>query len=338
MIPEGSGEEANVQYSRSGDNISGQLNNVHFPVKILIIPSYHQPEEVASLLETYLGTHQNVLKFGEGIQPEDIEITRSGLDLIIKTPNEGDGVTVANWYGGQKLTKIQFADGTEWSAEEIHEKGLVVHGTEEGDTLEGLNGEADIIYGQGGADIIDGHGGSDQIFGGEGDDTLYGDSGNDVLAGGVGNDVIDGGDGDDTLEGGVGSDYLSGGYGADIYVFSQGSGQDFIYDYDTSGSKDTVVFDDNLLNIVFSRDNNDLKILSNNDTVTVNHWYSSSSYQIEEFKAANGSVLSNTKVDQLIQAMATFTQQNGVSWSQAIQERPQDVQNIVSQFWVHQSV
>jgi len=33
--------------------------------------------------------------------------------------------------------------------------------------------------------------------------------------------------------------------------------------------------------------------------------------------------------------MAAFTQQNGMSWNQAIQDKPEDVQTILSQFWVH---
>lgn len=63
--------------------------------------------------------------------------------------------------------------------------------------------------------------------------------------------------------------------------------------------------------------------------------------KICEYDTASGnkdtSTLSNTQVEQLIQAMAGFTQDNGMSWSQAIQDKPQDVQDILSQFWVRQS-
>ena len=41
----------------------------------------------------------------------------------------------------------------------------------------------------------------------------------------------------------------------------------------------------------------------------------------------------NTQVDQLIQAMATFTQQTGLSWDQAIDQRPQNVQAVLAASW-----
>jgi hypothetical protein len=39
--------------------------------------------------------------------------------------------------------------------------------------------------------------------------------------------------------------------------------------------------------------------------------------QVETIQAGNGQTLQNTQVDQLIQAMATFTQQTGLSWDNA---------------------
>ncbi|MGH7304426.1 MAG: hypothetical protein ACRELZ_14110 [Candidatus Rokuibacteriota bacterium] len=44
-------------------------------------------------------------------------------------------------------------------------------------------------------------------------------------------------------------------------------------------------------------------------------------------------VYSNTQVAQLIQAMATFTAQTGLTWDQAIDQQPQDVQNILAASW-----
>ena len=40
-----------------------------------------------------------------------------------------------------------------------------------------------------------------------------------------------------------------------------------------------------------------------------------------------------TQVDQLIQAMATFTQQTGLSWDQAIEQQPQAVQTVLAASW-----
>ncbi len=49
--------------------------------------------------------------------------------------------------------------------------------------------------------------------------------------------------------------------------------------------------------------------------------------------AGNGQQLLNTKVDQLIQAMASFSDQSGLAWEQAITQRPQEMQNILAASW-----
>jgi hypothetical protein len=69
------------------------------------------------------------------------------------------------------------------------------------------------------------------------------------------------------------------------------------------------------------------------DQIAIQNWSSSTNYQTEVFQAADGSALLNSQVGQLIQAMATFTTNNGISWNQAIQDRPQDVQQILAQYW-----
>ncbi|MDX9710000.1 MAG: calcium-binding protein, partial [Trichloromonas sp.] len=154
--------------------------------------------------------------------------------------------------------------------------------------------------------------------GGDGNDKLYGESGNDVFDGGLGND------------------YLEGGSGNDRYLFGSGGGQDILRDYDTAaGNIDTVEFGADPLDLIFSRSVNDLKIefAGTNDTLTVQSWYSSANYQTELVQTADGSSLSNIQVNQLIQAMATFGAESGLSWAQAIQERPDEVQTILAAHW-----
>ncbi len=55
--------------------------------------------------------------------------------------------------------------------------------------------------------------------------------------------------------------------------------------------------------------------------------------QLEDLQAGNGQHLINTQVDQLIQAMASFSQQSGLSWDQAIDQRPQEVQAVLAASW-----
>jgi Ca2+-binding RTX toxin-like protein len=178
------------------------------------------------------------------------------------------------------------------------------------------------------------------VLGTSGSDSLNGADGYiSVLNGYEGNDSLNGGTGNDILDGGSGNDYLSGGAGNDTYVFKKGYGQDTISDYDmTSGNNDSIRFGEDALNMIFSKDENNLRIsfYGTSDMLTVNSWYSGSAYQIEQLKSSDGSALSNTQLEQLIQAMAAFTTQNGMSWNQAIAEKPQDVQNILAQFWTHE--
>ena len=55
--------------------------------------------------------------------------------------------------------------------------------------------------------------------------------------------------------------------------------------------------------------------------------------QIEYVQAANGQHLLNAQVNQLIQAMASFSQQTGLTWDQGIDQRPQDVQGVLAASW-----
>jgi len=67
--------------------------------------------------------------------------------------------------------------------------------------------------------------------------------------------------------------------------------------------------------------------------VTVQDWYTSASNRTETIQAGNGQTLLNTQVDQLIQAMAGFTQQTGLTWDEAIDQQPQDVQAVLAANW-----
>jgi hypothetical protein len=54
---------------------------------------------------------------------------------------------------------------------------------------------------------------------------------------------------------------------------------------------------------------------------------------VEDFHAGNGQHLLSTQVDQLIQAMASFSQQTGLTWDQGIAQQPQNVQTILAASW-----
>jgi Ca2+-binding RTX toxin-like protein len=162
------------------------------------------------------------------------------------------------------------------------------------------------------------------------DNILTGNSADNTLTGSGGNDVLDGVGGNDILKGGA---------GADVYRFGPGSGQDTVNESSAPASEaDRVEINSQPLSLIFSRLGSGSKLQvslhGTSDTLTVQDWYSDTSRQTEVFQAADGRSLLHTQVEQLIQAMATFSTNNGgISWSQAIQERPDDVQAVLAAYW-----
>jgi hypothetical protein len=89
------------------------------------------------------------------------------------------------------------------------------------------------------------------------------------------------------------------------------------------------------LDLVLARNGNDLQITlhGSSDKVTIQNWYNGTANQTEVIQAGDGEGLLNTQVDQLIQAMAQFSADTGLTWDQAIDQRPQDVQTILAANW-----
>ncbi|HXF92651.1 MAG TPA: calcium-binding protein [Nitrospiraceae bacterium] len=212
----------------------------------------------------------------------------------------------------------------------------LIYGRAGNDTLVGGAGH-DRLYGEYAYDVGDGAG-DDVLDGGAGDDYLQGDAGNDTLLGGEGDDQLIGGPGNDTLIGGPGNDSLNGGTGNDYYHFDMGFEQDLLNDTDAiPGNTDTVLFGTgiNPLDLILRQNGNDLEIARYNSTdqLTIQNWYTGASSQTEVIQAGNGQHLLNTQVEQLIQAMAGFSAQTGLTWEQAIAQRPEDVQAILAANW-----
>jgi hypothetical protein len=136
----------------------------------------------------------------------------------------------------------------------------------------------------------------------------------------------------------VGNDALNGGAGNDTYLFGRGGGKDTINDSDpTAGNSDTVAFAAGLtpLDLIFSRNVNHLRLAlyGSTDQVEIQRWYNGASAQVEVLQAGDGSRLLNAQVDQLIQAMASYSAGSGLTWEQAIAQHPEDVQAILAAHW-----
>src|SRR5690606_36531337 len=179
------------------------------------------------------------------IAPSDIQISRSGSNLVLSLKGSTDKVTLNGYFtndgaSGYAVDEIRFADGTVWNVEQV--KVLALQGTEGNDTLTGYAID-DAISGGLGNDTLSGQAGNDVLSGEAGNDTLNGEDGNDALLGGDGTVYLYGDNGDDGLDGGTGNDILSGEAGSDIYRFSRGWGQDTIVNHDaTTGKVDAIEF------------------------------------------------------------------------------------------------
>ncbi|TKB72938.1 MAG: hypothetical protein E8D46_10690 [Nitrospira sp.] len=211
-------------------------------------------------------------------------------------------------------------------------------GGEGNDTLLGGSGDDQLLGGLG-HDTLNAGSGNDALNGGDGTDTLDGGAGDDQLLGGAGNDTLTGGSGADQFTGGTGNDTMTGGSGNDLYTFARGDGQDTIIDSDPfPGNQDRLLYGTtiNPLDLVISRQVNDLRLAIHGGTeqVTIQNWYASpTTNQVETIQAGNGQALLNTQVDQLIQAMAGFTAQTGLTWDQGIDQQPQNVQAVLAASW-----
>ena len=276
----------------------------------------------------------DTIRFTGGLKQSDFVFARSSMDLVIAAKEGGDRVTVQNYFqndaaGNSRIDAVTFDDGTVLSVAAV--KQLVQQSTEgndnlyayaEGNRLNGGKGN-DTLYGAAGADHLFGGEGNDQLNGNDGDDILHGDLGNDYLYGGKGADTLHGGegnddlygeDGNDTLIGGTGNDYLSGGAGNDTYVFAKGFGQDTVYNYDSSGSTDTVRFEGmRAADISFMRSGNDLLLKAvEGDSVRIQSYFYNKNHQVKRFEFDDLSI-SNPDIaayagqaNQLIQSMSLF--------------------------------
>ena len=132
-----------------------------------------------------------------------------------------------------------------------------------------------------------------------------------VLTGNTANNTLTGYAGNDRLDGGAGTDSLIGGVGNDTYVLGLGYGADSVQDSDaTAGNTDAAEF---LAGIAAEQiwlrqvgNNLEASIIGTSDKLTLKNWYLGSQYHVEQFHTADGKLLLDSQVENLVQAMAAF--------------------------------
>ena len=220
----------------------------------------------------------NFLRF-TGAKSDSAIFERDGNDLIIKAYGTEDSVRLSYYFSDDRQSSdfrySQFIfDDVTLTADDLATSGVISTGNE----------------------------GADRLSGWYGADRLIGGAGNDSLSGGSGTDVLNGGTGDDSLNGGVGQD---------TYLFSDGHGKDKVNDWALkSESPDILQFNDAAFSdLWFSKKNSNLMINEKNseDSVELMNWFSATDYKNKVIHTADGYDLTSIQVQELIEAMSTFS-------------------------------
>jgi Ca2+-binding RTX toxin-like protein len=268
----------------------------------------------------------NVVRLGEGITAANIELLAKPTngnysDLIIRLKSTGETITilngmqynVANSSNYYSIQAIEFADGTVWEWSDIAAQPMTV--------MEGSYSNYGYAASEGG--ILHGNSADNQMWGSTNADALFGGAGDDTLLRYAGADV---------LHGGAGADRLEGGAGDDAYRYNLGDGQDTIYD--TAGNDSLILGDDiDMTDLWFTRSGNNLiiNVADQDNSVTVQNWYSGASYKVESIQSG-GMELVHMQMDQLIQALAAFGAPAGVDggWTE---EQKEALQPVIAAYW-----
>ncbi len=202
----------------------------------------------------------NVLRFGSGINPDDLVVRRDYHSLVLSWGKEDSVRLFDMWNRPDVVTKVKFASGEVVTAEELFERAEA-HGSQWADFIDGADNRVNRMWGHGG------------------DDRLSGGSLNDSFTGGIGND------------------WLLGGEGSDVYHFGRGDGWDWLSEWDESSDDvDVLMLGEGILatDLRFEREGRHLHIhfAGGEEQVTVGNWFDTfiKGSRLEEIRFSEGDI------------------------------------------------
>ncbi|MBK2356766.1 calcium-binding protein [Francisella hispaniensis] len=240
--------------------------------------------------------------FGENINPADLNLIKSGNNLMVQIGDDpNQGILLRDYFVDKSdIKEFEFDNGLIVYTQDILEKGLdqineelqsiedqapepTFVGTDAAETITGTNDAIDVVQAGAGDDTVylgsgddiadagDGNdivkalnGGNNTIEGGAGNDTIEVGAGADILSGGAGNDTIKAGEGDDVITGGQGDDIIHGELGNNTIHYDLGDGFDTIAGAkeNITNQTDRIVFGENI-------SQNDVQYLQRNEDLFV---------------------------------------------------------------------
>ena len=166
----------------------------------------------------------------EGGSGNDVLTGGAGNDVLIA----GNGNDTVN--GGLGNDVLEGGTGVDWANYNTGlGAGVTIDLTSETQNTggAGIDTLRDIenVLGSSFGDSLTGNDAANELHGEGGNDWIWGNGGNDIVNGGAGDDAIAGGSGADHMIGGSGNDHMWGGSNADTFVFANGWGNDWIWDF-----------------------------------------------------------------------------------------------------------
>lgn len=250
---------------------------------------FNQGDGHDTLFSHKTGQSQDRIVLGEGIRPEDVQIS-GPFDMVIRFAGSDDTITVQQQFGAGFSTttfdashygigSIVFADGTVWDRSEINRRATIGGDSADEIRAPGLN-------------ILDGQ--ARAYIGGAGNDTLYGLNAADTFDGGTGDDVIQ-----------ANSWRVVPGAGTTV-LFGFGDGHDKVEtlaQVDGSSSFNVLRFKAGVsaADLVLTRNDNAMliKLGNGSDSIVVPDWFYGGyvpSRTFQKFEFANGEVWSYSDI------------------------------------------